>query len=216
MPGMPKAKASAARTEWTVTPTLIKATIKPEAVILPARKAIAIDGKGAPASEDFQQALAALYGVTYGLKFARKKTGRGTPFKVAALEGRWTAEGWTDPSALPPPERWTWRLRLAVPPDTTAAEVAQTIREVTSKKGGKLESSPIAPRIFVESIPETRCARILHIGPYADEPRSFATLTPTIQASNLHPTHGHIEVYLGDPRRTAPDKLKTVLLKELQ
>jgi hypothetical protein len=55
----------------------------------------------------------------------------------------------------------------------------------------------------------------LHIGPYADEPRSFALLAPIIQAAGLRPVRPHIEVYLSDPRRTPPEKLKTVLLKEL-
>lgn len=198
-----------------MAPTLVKATTKPEVVTVPARLAVAIDGKGAPSSDDFQQAVGAIYGVAYGLKFGRKKTGRGTPFKVAALEGRWSAEGWKDTSKSPPPELWTWRLRIAVPPDTTDAEVAALIRETTTKKGGKLEGSKVATRVFLERIPEARCGRILHIGPYADEPRSFAVLAPVIEAAGLRPSHHHIEIYLSYPRRTAPEKLKTVLLKDL-
>jgi hypothetical protein len=212
---MPKAKTASSKTEWTVSPLLAKPPAKPELVTVPARKAIALDGKGPPASEDFQRALEALYGLAYGLKFARKKTGQRTPFKVAPLEGRWKAEGWTDPVALPPPEKWIWRLRLAVPPDTSEAEIAKMIGEVTTKKGGKLEGNSIVPRVFLENIPACRCARILHIGPYADEPRTFATLAPLIQRSGHNPVHGHLEIYLGDPRRTTPEKLKTLLLKEL-
>jgi hypothetical protein len=212
---MPKANTASSKTEWTVSPLLAKASTKPELVTLPARKAIALDGKGPPSSEDFQRAVEALYGIAYGLKFARKKTGQGTPFKVAALEGRWAAEGWTDPVALPPPETWIWRLRLAVPPDTGEAEIAKMIGEVTTKKDGKLEGNAIVPRVFLEDIHASRCARILHIGPYADEPRSFTLLAPLIQASSLRATHGHLEIYLGDPRRTTPEKLKTILLKEL-
>jgi len=215
MPGMPKTKTDSAKSEWTMTSALVKATTTPEIVTVPARIALAIDGRGAPASEDFQQAMGVIYGVVYGLKFGRKKTGHGTPFKVAALEGRWAAEGWADASKVPPPEMWTWRLRMAVPPDVTDGEVSAMIREAITKKGGKLEGSTVDGRVFLEEIPETRCGRILHIGPYADEPRSFGLLAPVIAAAGLRASHHHLEVYLGDPRRTQPGKLKTVLLKEL-
>jgi len=212
---MPKQTNSSSKAEWTVTPILVKATTTPEIVTVPARVALAIDGTGAPASDDFQQALGALYGIAYGLRFGRKKSGRGTPFKVAALEGLWSAEGWSDASTRPPPDKWIWRLRITVPPDVTQGEVAAIIRDVTTKKGGKLEGSTVAGRVFLEEIPGARCGRILHIGPYADEPRSFAALAPVIAAAGARASHHHIEVYLGDPRRADPKKLKTVLLKEL-
>lgn len=212
---MPKQTTISCNAEWTVAPALVKATTTPAIVTVPERVALAIDGKGAPGSEDFQKALEALYGIVYGLKFGRKKSDRGTPFKVAALEGRWAAEGWTDPSRLPPRDQWIWRLRITVPPDVTQDEVAAIVREATTKKGGKLEGSAAAARIFLEKVPEARCGRILHIGSYADEPRSFAALAPVIAATGARASHHHLEVYLGDPRRTEPDKLKTVLLREL-
>jgi hypothetical protein len=215
MADMPKRTTSSLKSEWTVTPILVKATTTPAIVTVPARLALAVDGKGAPASDDFQKALQALYGVAYGLKFGRKRSGEGMPFKVAALEGRWSAEGWTDASQLPPPDRWTWRLRITVPPDVTLDEVAAIVREAAGKKSGKLEGNTAVARVFLESIPETRCGRILHVGPYADEPRSFAALAPVITATGARASHHHIEIYLGDPRRAEPDKLKTVLLKEL-
>jgi len=214
IPAMPKSESSLSK-EWTPTSVLVKAKATPEIVTVPERTALAIDGRGAPAGEAFQQGLGALYGVAYALKFARKKTGQGTPFKVAALEGRWSAEGWLDAATIPPPECWTWRLRIAVPPDMTEVEVAATVREATTKRGGKLEGSSVASRVFLERIPEGQCGRILHIGPYADEPRSFALLAPIIEATGLRPVRPHIEVYLSDARRTSPEKLKTVLLKEL-
>jgi hypothetical protein len=212
---MAKAKQVSSKTEWTAPAVLVKASTNPEMVTIPARMALAIEGGGAPTSAGFQQALEALYGVAYGLKFGRKKSGRGQPFKVAALEGRWAAEGWTDESAVPPPDLWTWRLRITVPPDTTDAEVAAAVHEATTKKGGKLEGSAVARRVVLERIPETRCGRILHVGPYADEPRSFATLASVMEAAGLQAVRPHIEVYLGDPRRTSPEKLKTILLKEV-
>jgi hypothetical protein len=211
---MPKSEGSSPK-EWTPSAVLVKAKATPEIVTLPKRRALAIDGRGAPAGEAFQQALGALYGVAYTLKFSRKKSGRGAPFKVAPLEGRWAAEGCPDESSIPRPECWTWRMRIAVPPDMTEVEVMAAVREATTKKGGKLESSSDADRVFLERIPKGKCGRILHIGPYADEPRSFAVLAPVIEAAGLRPVRPHIEVYLSDPKRTSPEKLKTVLFKEL-
>jgi hypothetical protein len=200
-----------------MAPVLVKASTTPDIATVPARVAVAIDGQGAPASEAFLQALGALYGVAYTLKFARKKSGASQPFKVGALEGRWAAVGGPEgPFEVPPPEAWTWRLRLAVPPDMTEDEVAAAIREATTKEGGKLEGSAVAKGVFLERIPEGRFGRILHIGPYADEPRSFALMAPVIEATGLHPVRQHIEVYLNAPGRTPPDRLKTVLLKELR
>lgn len=212
---MPKSKGLSSK-EWAPPAVLVKAKATPEIVTVPERMAVAIDGRGAPSSELFAQALGTLYGVAYTLKFARKKSGQGVPFKVAALEGRWAAEGCPDESTVPPPESWTWRLRIGVPPDMSEAEVAAAVREATTKKGGRLEGSIVAGRVFLEKIPEGRCGRILHIGPYADEPRSFAVLVPVIEEAGLSPVRPHLEVYLSDPRRTPPEKLKTVLLKEVR
>jgi len=211
---MPKTEGLSSK-EWTPNAVLVKAKATPEIVTVTERMALAIDGRGGPAGEPFQQGMGALYGVAYALKFSRKKSGRGAPFKVVALEGRWAAEGWLDESIIPPPECWMWRLRIAVPPDMTEAEIAAAVRAVTTKKGGKLEGSSVASRVFLERISDGQCGRILHIGPYADEPRSFAVLAPVIEAAGLRPVRPHIEVYLSDPKRTSPEKLKTVLFKEL-
>ena len=137
-------------------------------------------------------------------------------FKVAPLEGRWSATGWSDPDRVPPREKWLWRLRLGVPGDVTQAEVANTIREVMGKNKGKLEGSAVAAQIFLEKIPQQRCGRILHLGPYADEPRSFARMKAVLDTAGLVAEHHHLEIYLNDPRRVAPAKLKTVLLKEVR
>jgi hypothetical protein len=201
--------------EWAAPAILVDATVAPDVVTVPARLAIAIDGKGAPGNEAFTQSLGALYGIAYTLKFARKKSGRGTPFRVAPLEGVWAAEGCEAEGAVPPPECWTWRLRITVPSDVTAAEVADTIHAATTKKGGKLDGSEVAKRVFLEEIPEQRCGRILHVGAYADEPRSFAAMEPAMAATGLMAARQHVEIYLGNPQLSAPEKLKTVLLKEL-
>jgi hypothetical protein len=202
------------KTEWTMSQALVKAKTTPDVIVVPARRAVAIDGAGAPGGERFTCALGALFGVSYTLKFTRKKSGRGTPFKIGPLEGRWAARGARGNEGVPPPDTWIWRMRIAAPPDLTKQELADATRAVITKKGGKLEGSAEAAAVFLEEIPAARCGRILHVGPYADEPRSFALLVPVMKAAGLRPVRPHIEIYLSDPQRTKPDKLKTVLLKQ--
>ncbi len=194
-------------------PVLLEATETPDIVTVPPRSVILIEGQGAPEGEAFQQSVAALYGVAYAVKFARKKTGE-SDFKVGPLEARW----WSDraaPIVQVSRDRWRWSLRLAVPDDVTDEQLARLIDIVTSRKGGKLEASAEAWRVTVERLPEGRYARILHVGPYADEGRSFSRIQEMLDKAGIQPGHAHLEVYLGDPRRVKPDKLRTVLLLEV-
>jgi hypothetical protein len=186
------------------------ATIRPG---IRARTAVAIDGAGPPDEPGFQRALGALYGVAYGLKFARKPGGR--DFKIGPLEGRWWAEGASAGVLVAPRHTWRWRLRIAVPDDVAEGEVAAVVRAAVGKKGGKLEGSDEARRVVLERIPLARVGRVLHVGPYADEPASFARMDGVLAAAGLRRARPHIEVYLSDPRRAKPEKLRTVLLGEL-
>jgi len=193
---------------------LIDAGSDPDVVALPARRAVAIDGAGPPDGGAFASSLGALYGGAYGLKFARKGRGAAT-FAIGPLEGRWWAEGAGADLATAPRAAWRWRLRIAVPDDVGHAELGEVVRAATSKKGGKLEGSAEALRLFVERIAPARHGRILHVGPYSEEPRSFARIDAALAQAGLRPARSHVEIYLSDPRRTAPARLRTVLLREL-
>jgi hypothetical protein len=195
-----------------VPSALLDATAEPEVVEVPARTVVAIDGAGPPDSAAFGLSVGALYGAAYGLKFARKRTG--ATFQIGPLEGRWWAEG-APAAGRPPPEAWRWRLRLGVPADVSESELAEVVRAATTRKGGKLEGSAEAARVRLERIAPARLGRILHVGPYADEPRSFAKLDVEVEAAGFRLARSHLEVYLSDPRRTAPERLRTVLLREL-
>jgi hypothetical protein len=197
-----------------VPAVLLDATTTPDVVDVPARIALAIDGAGPPDSPVFERALGALYGVAYGLKFARKPAGRN--FKVGPLEGRWWAEGAPEDVLQVPRETWRWRLRIGVPGDVVEADVAAIVRAAVGKKGGKLEGSEEARRVALERIPAARVGRILHVGPYAAEKASFARMEEALAAAGLRRARPHVEVYLSDPRRTKPEKLKTVLLGEIE
>jgi hypothetical protein len=192
---------------------LYRASETPDVVTIPARKVLAFAGAGAPAAPGFQQAIGAIYGIAYTLKFAGKA--RGKDFKIGPLEARWSAD--TDIiTTRPPPETWRWVLRIAVPSNITAREVADAIEIATTKKGGKLFGSAEAARVTLDALPAQRIGRALHIGPYSDEARTLNAIDEAVKAAGEAPAFTHIEVYLKDPRRTKPEKLETVLLRELR
>jgi hypothetical protein len=152
--------------------------------------------------------------VSYALKFARKKSAK-SDFKVGPLESHWSAAPTWEGTGKPPPEAWHWRLRIGVPSEVTWDDVERIKREVVAKKGGKLQGSAVVPHVFLETIPNQRLGRVLHVGPYAKEEASFALIAAALDRAGLTPAPTHIEVYRNDPRRTRPAALETVLLREL-
>lgn len=191
---------------------LLDATEVADVVTVPARKTLSIEGTGGPHGEGFGRAIGALYGVAYTLKFSRKPSGR--DFKIGPLEGRWWAEGAASRVAPPPIDQWCWRLRMGVPDDVDDHELADVIQAATMKKGGKLEGSVDARKVTLERIPAQVMGRVLHVGPFADEPRSFKKIEGALAVARRKAAFPHLELYLSDPRRTKPAKLRTVLLLE--
>lgn len=185
-------------------------------VAVPTRLVLALEGAGGPETADFTAAVGALYGISYTLRFARKKAGRPV-FKVGVLEGEWRAVGENLPlHETPSQDSWRWRMQMCVPADVTEEELKGAVAVATTKRGGKLEGSEEAQRIELLSIESARFARILHVGPYATEPVSFAKIDQHLLEQGLGREPWHVEVYLSDPRRSAPEKLKTVLLVKVK
>lgn len=188
-----------------VPEVLTIASTNAEVVRVPARPVLAIDGAGAPESREFQAAVQALYGVAYTLKFALKRDRR--DFKVGALEGKWWVLAARKELALAPRGTWRWQLRLAIPADVHASEAVAAIRSVSVKK-------PEAARVHLLRLPAQTVGRVLHVGPYAEEGRSLAAIREALRREGLAPAGPHIEVYLSDPRRVDPARLRTILLLE--
>lgn len=199
-----------------VTPTaFLDAKEQPDVVDVPARVVLALEGQGIPqgATGPFQDAIGALYGLVFTLKFTRKAAGRGD-FRVGAIEARWRSDRPDTPITHVPPAEWRWRLRLDVPADVTAAEIADAARALTAPKK-KLAGSPLPGRAGIERLPAARYGRVLHVGPYDQEGATFERLLAHVRAAGVVPRYAHSEVYLNDPRRVSPARTKTALLLEL-
>lgn len=174
-------------------------------VDVPAMNFLMMDGRGDPnTNPEYQETLNTLYSVAYTLKFALKPLG--VEFSVPPLEGLWWLEGDMREFVGASKERWLWRMMIMLPPEVTAAAVDHARAEAAKKK-----DLPLLPRLRFEPFAEGYCAQVLYIGAYDDEGPTIAALHQFIRQNGGELRGEHHEIYLGDPRRTAPEKLKTVI-----
>lgn len=158
---------------------------------------------GPSADPQFRDAIGALYGVTYTLKFASKAAGR--DFVVMPLEGLFWADGSDDaPPGGSGPMRWT--LMIVEPPWITQESVGEAAGALADKR--RLAQ---VPSLRLTTLTEGQAAQILHLGPYSEERPTIEKLHDFIAERGLEARHKHHEIYLSDPNRTAPERLKTVI-----
>ena len=175
-----------------------------ESVVVPRVLYLMADGHGDPnVAPDYRRAVAALYSTAYALKFACKAEGR--DFVVAPLEGLWSA---ADPSSFVArrKDEWDWTMTIMVP-DFVDDAAFVSARETALDKLGQFPGS-----LRLEALEEGLCLQALHIGSYDEEGPMLARLHDEIMPAGSHAFAGrHHEIYLNDPRKTAPSKLKTIL-----
>lgn len=178
---------------------------KPVVIDVPEMKFLMLDGTGDPnKAQEFQDAAEALYGMAYTLKFMLKNSGR-TDFKVMPLEGLWWMKG-TRNFDMAKRDEWQWRLLVAQPDHVTEQDFKEARAQLKEKK------DPAAlGKVRFKSFKEGLSVQILYIGPYADEGPTITMLHEFAKESGYKLTGKHHEIYMGDPRRTAPEKLKTVI-----
>lgn len=172
-------------------------------VDVPELRYLAVDGHGDPnTSTAYANAVEALYGVAYALKFASKKAD-GRDFVVGPLEGLWRAD---DPVVFRSRDKsaWSWTMMIGQP-DWITEDMVRVA--VTAKK-----QNPALAEVRLRSLAEGRCVQILHVGSYDDEAPTLARLHERyLPERGLTFNGDHHEIYLSDPRRTEPAKLKTIL-----
>lgn len=174
---------------------------------LPARRCVMIDGDGAPGEAAFAARMPGLYTTAWSLRFALKR--RGIVTSVGPLEGLWwTTDAATYLDAILREERgsWRWILFIALPDEADAAEIGTALAAGRAKL-----QPPFAAGLRVEPFDEGRVAQLLHVGPYAAERPSIERLHAAIAAAGLRLRGRHHEIYLGDPRTSAPGRLRTIL-----
>ena len=175
-------------------------------VDVPAMTYLAIDGHGDPnTSPDYTAAVGALYAGAYAIKFALKARS-GEDFVVGPLEGLWSS---ADPSVFVERKKddWDWTMMIPLPDPVTRDDIADGLANASRKK----PDLAIAGLIAIE-LHEGRSLQILHIGPYDSEAATLARLHDEVMpAQGLTWNGRHHEIYLSDPRRVAPEKMRTVL-----
>jgi len=176
-------------------------------VDVPDARYLMIDGHGDPdTAQEFTEALEALYPVAYALKFASKGE-LGRDYVVPPLEGLWWADDMEAFTSARDKSRWEWTLLLMVPDWIDALMIARAVAAVR-EKGPR----PRLDDVRCEVLSEGRCVQTLHVGSFDDEAAVLARMHHEfIPQSGLRMTGTHHEIYLSDPRRTAPERLRTIL-----
>lgn len=174
-------------------------------VVVPRMTFLAVDGHGDPnTSEDYRDAVQALFSVSYAAKsLSRRELGR--DHVVLPLEGLWSADDWTAFERRAKQD-WSWTM-LVRQPDWLDADLLDRARDGVRAKG-----LPALDLLRRRTLEEGRCVQTLHVGSYDDEAPLLRRLhTEHLPEHGLVPTGAHHEIYLNDPRRTLPARLRTVL-----
>lgn len=168
-----------------------------------------IDGSGDPnTSQAYKDALEALYALSYGLKVATKET-LGIDYVVMPLEGLW----WSEHNRRVDLDRkvhWHWTVMIMQPDPITAELVTATLESL------RLKNIPALDSIRFEPLYEGLSAQVMHIGPYDQESSTIDRLHEFIQYGHYYLVGKHHEIYLSDPHRTTPEKLRTIIRQPIR
>jgi len=185
-------------------PYYTASTAKPSIIDIPPMNALMVDGMGDPSGPAFREAVGSLYSVAYTLKFAFKKD-KAVDYPVMALEGLWYADDVTD-FLTGKRDNWKWTIFITLPDVVTKKDVGEAVAAV--KKKAKF---PGFPEVRFEKFAEGRAAQVMHVGPYAAEGPTIARLHQFVEEQGYKLRGKHHEIYLSDPRRSAPEKLRTII-----
>ena len=181
---------------------------KAQVLDIPSMNFLVAEGQDAtPESGDFQAAIEALFGISYHIKFAIKKSGT-FDYGVMPLEGLWWADDMED-FKKGIKERWRWQMMIMQPEFVTTDQFDESQSAFMKKKDNHM-----AEKIIFTQKEEGRCAQIMHVGPFSEEGPTIERLHQSIhEAGGVFDGHveRHHEIYLNDFRRIAPERMKTIL-----
>jgi len=185
------------KTEYVAPKTPVLVTIGPA-------RYLSIEGTGEPGGDAFTAAIGALYGAAFTIKMTRKFGGK-QDYAVAKLEALWPGD------LSLPRAQWSWTLMIRTPMFVTPAELKAAIKAQIGKgKPAEIKN------VTLDNLREGRCVQMLHIGPYTDEGRSWEAMERLAHSKGLGFAGPHHEIYLSDPRRVSPAKLRTILRKPVR
>ena len=174
-------------------------------VDVPELQYLMVDGHGSPQGQMFMDAIETLYGMAYTLKFMLKAAPEPFDSVVMPMEMFTWAEDW---SAFPEKryEEWQWTMMIMLPPRVTLADFDAAQAQLKAKKNPVMIDA-----CRLESVTEGSCIQLMHIGPYDQVGETVEQLHQYIDQMGAALRGKHHEIYLSDPRRTAPEKLKTIV-----
>ncbi len=183
---------------------------KPVIVDVPLMNFVMVDGEGAPEGEEYGAALSALYSISFTIKMS-KMSGKAPDgyfeYVTPPLEGLWGGQKDFDINKR---DEWEWTSMIRLPEFVTEEVFNWAVDTVKVKK----PEVDVSKAVFA-GFKEGLCVQIMHIGPFATEPESIELMHEFMKENNLIDMTGavrrHHEIYLSDPRKTAPEKMKTVL-----
>jgi hypothetical protein len=184
---------------------LYRAHLAPSELDVPELRFLMIDGHGDPNHEPaFRDAIEALYATAYGLKF-RLKAQDGVDYRVMPLEGLWwipNARVWdfSDKSD------WDWSLMIVQPQEVTSERLEEVRAAAESRR-----PLPALSRVRLDAFAEGRAVQAMHVGPWDEERPTLERLQAFMASRGLMPVGKHHEIYLSDPGRVRPDRMRTIL-----
>jgi hypothetical protein len=184
---------------------------EPQILDIPSMNFLMMNGHGDPnTSPDYVAVVSALYTLSYTLKFDLKKTG-GTPdFKVFPLQGLWWSADMSD-FLTGNKSNWDWTMMIAQPDWITGEHIEQAKKKAVVKVDQK-----VLDQVRFEPFLEGTVVQMMHIGPYSAEGPNIARIHEFAHKLGYERAGKHHEIYIGDPRKSAPEKLKTIIRQPIR
>lgn len=165
---------------------------------------LSIDGMGEPGGEVFTKRVKALYAVAFTVKMSKKVAGQ--DYVISKLEALWWGVKGPGDFSTEPMSDWNWKLMIRTPVFVSAVDVQEGIAACQKKK-----RVPEVAKVRLETIQEGLCVQVLHVGPYSKVGETVTKMNSFAEEKGLS-FHGlHHEIYISDPRRVPPERLKTIL-----
>ena len=187
-----------------------KASVKAAFIETTPGQYLSIEGQGAPGGQAMIDSIGALYSMAFTIKMTRKAA-RQEDYVICKLETLWfTPDGGVNPDKFPQ-EQWCWILLIRTPDCVTQDDLNAAAKALLSK--GKCE--PVK-NVKLKPLNEGKCVQILHVGPYGQVGEAIEKMQALAAENGLSFTGKHHEIYLSDPRRVAPEKLKTIVRRSIK